>query len=131
MTRQGKRLDLTSDQLGRKLSGKETSEIVTKQVGESKNQVRRYIRLTNLINPLLDLVDNERIAFNPAVELSYLKTNEQERLYALIELNEVISSLSQAISLKKLSQENRLDENAMDSLMSLEKPNQQPKIVLK
>lgn len=73
MTRQGKRLDLTSDPLGRKLSGKETAEIVAEQVGESKSQVRRYIRLTNLIVPLLDLVDNGRIAFNPAVELSYLK----------------------------------------------------------
>lgn len=131
MARQGKRLDLTSDPLGRKLSGKETAEIVAEQVGESKSQVRRYIRLTNLIESLLDLVDNGRIAFRPAVELSYLKKDEQERLFAIIELNEATPSLSQAISLKKLSQENNLDENAMDSLMSVEKPNQQPKVVLK
>ena len=106
MKRQGERTDLqeqaTSTQVGRKL---ETAEMVGKEAGDSRNQVRRYIRLTYLIPEFLDLVDEKKISFNPAVELSYLKPTEQEMFLSVMEWSQNAPSLSQAQRLKKLSQE--------------------------
>ena len=99
---QGARSDLTSTQVGRKL---ETADIVGQEAGDSRNQVRRFIRLTNLIPELLDMVDEKKIAFNPAVELSYLDTNQQQDFLEAMNDTQNAPSLSQAQRLKKLAQE--------------------------
>ncbi|UUZ83185.1 ParB/RepB/Spo0J family partition protein [Paenibacillus sp. P26] len=96
MKRQGQRTDLTSAQLGRKLEGKESREILAEQVGESKNQISRYIRLTELTPSILEMVDDKRIAFNPAVELSYLSEEEQQALYETMQSEDCTPSLAQA-----------------------------------
>ena len=119
--RQGFRADLTSAQLGRKLNGKESREILAEQMGESKNQISRFIRLTELIPDILQMVDDKRIAFNPAVELSYLNADEQRWLLDAMAAQEATPSLSQAQRLKKFSQEKYLDENVMAAIMSEEK----------
>lgn len=121
---QGKRNDLTSVPMAQKSS----RELIGEQVGESQDQVRRYIRLTELIPELLELVDEKQIAFRPAVELSYLKEEEQRDLLDFIDYNDATPSLAQAIRLKKLSQEGKLDTDALDDILSEEKPNQIPKI---
>lgn len=121
---QGTRTDLTSSPMGNKLS---VDEIVN-EVGESKNQIYRYIRLTELIPKLLEMVDNERIAFRPAVELSYLKKDEQEDLLNIIEYNDITPSLSQAIKLKQLSLAEKMTVDDMEDLMSEDKPNATPKL---
>ena len=125
MSRQGYRSDLTSDQVGRKL---ETADIIAEQSGDSKTLVRRYIRLTQLIPPLLRKVDEERIAFTPAVELSYLSQEEQEMLFTEIGVTLATPSLSQACRLKKLSGEGKLDEDAIAEIMAEEKPNQKERV---
>lgn len=102
MKHQGARTDLTSAQLGRKL---EAADIVGQDTGDSRNQVRRYIRLTNLIPELLEMVDQKQISFNPAVELSYLAPEEQEAFLAAMDEAQAAPSLSQAQRLKKLAQE--------------------------
>jgi ParB family transcriptional regulator, chromosome partitioning protein len=130
MKRQGARLDLTSAQFGRKLDGKESREILAEQTGESRNQISRYIRLTNLQPELLEMVDNKQMAFNSAVEVSYLDENEQTQLYEVLETNECCPSLSQASRLKKYSQDGKLDVNVMDAIMSEEKAIES-KLVLK
>ena len=131
LSHQGKRNDLvndlTSDQVGRKL---EITGIIGKENGDSQTQVKRYIRLTNLIPELLDKVDEKEIAFNPAVEISYLTEEEQYALLDCIEYNDATASHAQAIILKKLSQEGKLDEDKIDDILSQEKPNQIPKIKL-
>ena len=98
------------------------------QVGESKDQVRRYIRLTELIPELLDLVDEGRIAFRPAVELSYLQKEEQGALLEQIAYADATPSLAQAIKLKRFSQDGKLNNEVIESIMSEEKPNQREKI---
>jgi ParB family chromosome partitioning protein len=108
MKRQGQRTDLTSAQLGRKLDGKESREILAEQAGESRNQISRYIRLTSLLPSILEMVDEKHIAFNPAVELSYLAENEQQDLYNTMQSEDCTPSLAQAQRMKKLSQEARL-----------------------
>ena len=105
MKHQGWRSDLTSDQVGGKL---ETADLVGAETGDSKNQVRRYIRLTNLIPEILQYVDEGRISFTPAVELSYLNEQEQYDLLEQMELNDCTPSLSQACRFKKISQEDGL-----------------------
>lgn len=125
LARQGMRTDLTSDQVGRKL---ETAEIIAENTDDSKMQVRRYIRLTNLIPPLLRMVDEERIAFTPAVELSYLSQEEQEMLFTEIGVTLATPSLSQACRLKRLSGEGNLNENTIAAIMAEEKPNQREKV---
>jgi ParB family chromosome partitioning protein len=112
---QGERRDLTSDQVGRKL---EAADIVGEDVGESKSQVRRYIRLTNLIPEVLDMVDQKQIAFNPAVELSYLKPEEQQDFLEAIDMTQTAPSLSQAQRIKKLSQEGACTADAICDVMS-------------
>ena len=101
---------------------------MAEEVGESKNTIFRYIRLTELIQPLLDLVDEGRIAFRPAVELSYLKKEEQEALVEEISYADATPSLAQAIKMKKFSQEGKLSTEVIESIMSEEKPNQKEKI---
>lgn len=101
------------------------------QVGESKDQVRRYIRLTELIPELLDLVDEGRIAFRPAVELSYLQKEEQSALLEQIAYVDATPSLAQAIKLKRFSQDGKLNNEVIESIMSEEKPNQREKINIK
>ena len=122
---QGKRTDLTSDQVGRKL---ETAEIIGKQTDESKNQVRRYIRLTNLISPILDMVDEKRIAFTPAVELSYLLPEEQTMLLSEMEYNDCTPNLSQAQRLKELSMQGVFTAERLSAIMSEEKANQKERV---
>lgn len=113
MNRQGKRTDLTSTPVVSKLR---TSEIVGKEAGESREQIRRYIRLTFLNKDLLALVDQQKIAFRPAVELSYLTPTEQNDLFETIGSEEATPSLSQSIRMKKLSQSGKLD---MDSMLKV------------
>lgn len=136
MKRQGKRVDLTCVQLGHKLEGIKSVEILANEVGESKNQVRRYIRLTELIAPLRDMVDGlredkKKIALNPAVELSYLSKENQQFVVKYIEELDLTPSHAQAIRLKELSKINRLDENVIYSILTEIKPNQKEKISFK
>ena len=126
LKRQGARTDLTSAQVGPKLA----VEIIGEQNGESRNQVKRYIRLTNLQPELLEMVDSKQMAFNSAVEVSYLAENEQTQLKSVLDMNECAPSLSQASRLKKYSQEGKLDANVMDAIMSEEKAIES-KLVLK
>ena len=125
MKRQGERSDLTSTQVVSKFR---TSEIVGEQNGESREQVRRYIRLTKLIPDILKMVDEQRIAFSVGVELSYLSEYEQQDLLGAIELEDKTPSLSQAIQMKKLSQSGRLDSEIIERIISEDKPNQREKI---
>ncbi len=125
MSRQGQRTDLTSTQVGRKL---ETAEIIGEQSGDSKNQVRRYIRLTELIPEILQMVDNGKIALTPAVELSYLNRQEQRDLLETMESEDCTPSLSQAIQMKKLSQAGELDIDHIFDILREPKANQQDKI---
>ena len=123
---QGKRSDLTSAQIGLKLS----TEIIGEQNGDSRNQVKRYIRLTHLIPDILEMVDNKNIAFNAAVEISYLSEKEQELLHDNMDVNECSPSLSQAKRLKKYSQDGKLTEDVIDAIMTEEKETD-TKLVLK
>ena len=116
--RQGERTDLTSSQVGMKL---QALEIVGKEAGDSRNQVHRYIRLTELIPELMCMVDEKKIALNPAYELSFLKKAEQSMLLDAMDSEQVTPSLSQAQRLKKFSQEGRLSEDSMLAIMSEEK----------
>lgn len=126
MNHQGKRNDLTSRQVDTKFS----VEILSEQMGESERQIHRYIRLTFLVPDLLEMVDNKKIAFNPAVEISYLKEEEQNDLLDCIEYNDCTPSHSQAIKMKKLSQDGKLDDKEIDKILSEEKGNQVPQIKL-
>ena len=125
---QGARSDLTSSQLGTKLRA---DELLAQQAGESRNQVQRFIRLTELISELLDLVDERKLAFNPAVEVSYLKQDEQRMLLEAMDAEQTTPSLSQAQRLKKFSQEGRLTEEAMSAIMSEEKKSEMDKVTLR
>lgn len=131
MNRQGQRTDLTCDPVGHKLQGMKSVEIVAESSPDSKTQVQRYIRLTELIPELLDLVDEGRIAFRPAVELSYLQKEEQSALLEQIAYADATPSLAQAIKLKRFSQEGKLNNEVIESIMSEEKPNQREKINIK
>jgi ParB family chromosome partitioning protein len=130
MKRQGQRTDLTSAQVGRKLDGRESREILAEQVGESRNQISRYIRLTELSSPILEMVDEKRIAFNPAVELSYLAEKEQQALYETMQSEDCTPSLAQAQRMKKLSQDGRLNVDVIFSILTEEKPNQKEKLTI-
>ena len=121
MKHQGERVDLTCSQVGNKLEGKKSSEILAEQVGQSKNQIFRYIRLTELIPELLDMVDEKKIALNPAYELSFLKKEEQVDLLDAVDSEQATPSLSQAQRLKKYSQEGHLTLDMMRVIMSEEK----------
>ena len=128
---QGSRSDLTSGQVGHKLKSR---DIVAEGTEDSARQVQRYIRLTNLVPELLDMVDNDAldekpsIAFNPAVELSFLTEEQQYMLYECIDYLDATPSLSQAQRMKKLSEEGRLDDGMIEDILGEEKANQVPKI---
>ena len=125
---QGKRQELTSSQVGMKL---QALDIVGQQAGDSRNQVHRFIRLTELIPELLDMVDERKIAFNPAVELSYLKKEEQTLLLEAMDSEQATPSLSQAQRLKKFSQQKMLSLDVMRAVMSEEKKNDLDRVTLK
>ena len=124
MKRQGKRTDLTSEPVAWKLKGKESAEILGQQVGESKDTIRRYIRLTELITPILDMVDSGKIAIRPAVELSYLPKEQQTILLDTMQLEDCTPSHAQAIKMRKFAEEGRLNEDVILSILSEEKGNQ-------
>ena len=124
---QGERLDLTSRQVGEK--SQKSIQLVANQAGESQRQVQRYIRLTYLIPELLDMVDNKKIALNPAYELSFLKKEEQIDLLDAIDSEQSTPSLSQAQRFKKLSQEGKLTVDIMRVVLSEEKKSQEGKLV--
>ena len=125
---QGARSDLTSTQIGRKL---EAADIVGQEAGESRNQVRRFIRLTNLIPELLDLVDEKKISFNPAVELSYLDESQQRDFLQAMDETQNAPSLSQAQRMKKLAQEGKLTYEAAFAIMGEAKKDELDKVVIK
>ena len=125
---QGARSDLTSRQVVGKL---EMADVVGQNAGESGRQVQRYIRLTELISELLDMVDERKLAFNPAVEVSYLKQDEQRMLLEAMDAEQTTPSLSQAQRLKKFSQEGRLTEEAMSAIMGEEKKSDMDKVTLR
>ena len=125
---QGARSDLTSAQIGRKL---ETADIVGQEAGDSRNQVRRFIRLTSLVPELLDMVDEKKIAFNPAVELSYLDEAQQRDFLEAMEDTQNAPSLSQAQRLKKLAQEGHFSYDVAFAVMGEEKKDELDKVVIK
>ena len=133
MKRQGKRTDLTSTPLVEKLSGKDALSVtaVGNEVGESREQIRRYIRLTNLVPELLEFVDEGRIKMRPAVELSYLDEDCQRDVVDEIDLNDCTPSHDQTIRMRKFFDEGKLTTEAIQAIMSEEKPNQREKIVLR
>ncbi|MDY6304805.1 MAG: ParB/RepB/Spo0J family partition protein [Oribacterium sp.] len=128
MNRQGERTDLTYSPLGNKLKGVKSSDLMSTEVGESKSQIFRYVRLTNLIPGLLELVDEGRIALRPAVEISYLTVSEQKDLLETIEYEDATPSLAQAIKMREFSANGRLSEDVILSILSEQKPNQREKI---
>ena len=125
MKRQGFRTDLTSAQLGEKLT---SVELLARQSNNSRTQIQRLIRLTELIPSILQMVDEEKIALTPAVELSFLKKDEQENLLITMESEDATPSLSQAQRMKKLSQQGRLDMDTIFEIMTEEKANQKETI---
>ena len=134
LSHQGKRNDLTCDQVGDKLEKKKSVELLADEVGDSKTQIHRYVRLTYLIPKLLDYVDNSiikdkdklSIALSPAVEISYLTKEEQQCLLDYIDFNQITPSQSQAIDLKEMSQSKTFTVEKMEELLNEEKPNQTP-----
>ena len=127
MKRQGQRTDLTSAPVGSKLFQRSNEEL-SDAVGDSKSQIQRYIRLTNLIPPLLDLVDEGKIAMRPAVELSYLSLEEQCALHETMQYDDCTPSLAQTIKMREFSKEGHLNADVILSIMSEEKPNQREKL---
>ena len=111
-----------SEQIALNFQGKQASEILGEQVGESKDQIRRYIRLTNLIDPILDMVDNNQIAMNAAVEISYLGSKEQAAVMQSIEKEETSPSIAQARKMRKFHQDGNLSNAVIDSIMMEQKP---------
>ncbi|HBF1318163.1 ParB/RepB/Spo0J family partition protein [Clostridioides difficile] len=128
MNRQGNRADLTSTQLVSKLR---SNEELADKVGESREQIRRYIRLTELVPEILQMVDERRIAFNPAVEISYLSEEQQYTLLEAMGYNDATPSLAQAIKMKKFMQEGKLTDEVIQSIMQENKPNQKEKPAFK
>lgn len=125
LNHQGKKIELEEDSTSTPMVSKlRTNEILGNEVGESRENIRRYIRLTHLIPELLEQVDLKRIAFRPAVELSYLSEENQYVVQNIFEFDEVTPSLSQAIRLKKLEQEGKLTEERIEEILGQEKPNQ-------
>ena len=124
---QGERTDLTSVPLGQKL-GLTSREMLADNSPDSNTQIQRYIRLTFLISPLLDMVDEGKIAMRPAVELSYLPENEQTALHETMEMEDCTPSHAQAIKMRRFSEEGKLNEDVILSIMQEEKPNQKEQV---
>ena len=127
MKRQGERTDLTSSPLDKKLKGLTSAQQVSQKSGDSQPQIYRFIRLTELIPPVLDMVDSGKIAFRPAVELSYLTKEQQQSLYDTMGCEDCTPSLAQAIKMKEFSRGGKLTEEVILSIMQEEKPNQREK----
>lgn len=127
MNRQGQRTDLTSNPVGGKLKGRESADIIGELSGDSQTQVRRYIRLTNLIPEMLDLVDEKQIAMRPAVEISYLTPEEQKCLVEAISYEDCTPSHAQTLRMRRFSEQGKLTNEAIEAIMSEEKPNQKEK----
>lgn len=127
MNRQGQRTDLTSYPLGGKLKGLESAQLVGQESGDSQTQVRRYIRLTNLIPELLNLVDEKFIAMRPAVEISYLSQDAQKWIFEAIEYNDCTPSHAQTLRMRKFAEQGKLSKDVIDTIMDEEKPNQKEK----
>ena len=127
MKRQGQRSDLTSTPLEPKLKGSRSNEELAASSPDSRSQIQRYIRLTELIPPVLDMVDSGKIAFRPAVELSYLSKEQQQSLYDTMECEDCTPSLAQSIKMKEFSRDGKLTEEVILSIMQEEKPNQREK----
>ena len=128
MKRQGKRTDLTSSPVGTKLR---SDEIIAQESGDSRNQIHRYIRLTFLVPELLELVDEGRIKMRPAVELSYLDEDSQRDVVEQIDINDCTPSHDQTIRMRKMFDSGKLTAEAVEAIMSEEKPNQRERIVLR
>ncbi len=124
MKRQGQRSDLTCAPMEHKSGKQKSRDILANQSGDSREQVRRFIRLTELIPPVLQMVDDGKIAFRPAVELSYLSKEQQESLYSTMECEDCTPSLAQAIKMKEFSKDGKLTDEVILSIMQEEKPNQ-------
>lgn len=131
MNHRGKRSNATCGQVGHKLNSKKSRDILAEQTGDSARNVQRFIRLTNLIPAILDLVDEKRIALNPAYELSFLPEHEQEWLIDAIEKYDATPSHSQAIKLKKISVEGKLTEELIDYIIKEEKQKEPTKLTLR
>ena len=131
MKRQGQRTDLTSSPVATKLSQGRSDVELAEEVGESKDQIRRYIRLTNLVPELLEIVDGGRMKLRPAVEISYLSEDCQRDLVEEIDLNDCTPSHDQTIRMRKMFDEGKLTPEAISAIMSEQKPNQREKIVLR
>jgi parB-like partition proteins len=129
MKRQGQRSDLTSSPVGTKFD--RSSEVITEETGDSRNQIHRYIRLTNLVPELLDLVDEGKIKMRPAVELSYLDEDSQRAVVDEIDLNQCTPSHDQTIRMRKFFTDGKLTPEVVSAIMGEEKPNQREKIVLR
>ena len=131
MNRQGQRSDLTSVPVAQKSENKTSREKLGELVGESQDQIRRFIRLTELVPEILQMVDERQIAFRPAVELSYLTEGQQYTLLEAMEYNDATPSLAQAIKMKKFMQDGKLTDEVIQSIMQEEKPNQKEKPAFK
>ena len=131
MKRQGQRSDLTSSPVATKLQSGRSDKELGELVGESKDQIRRYIRLTELVPEILQMVDERQIAFRPAVELSYLTEGQQYTLLEAMDYNDATPSLAQAIKMKKFMQEGKLTDGVIQSIMQEDKPNQKEKPAFK
>jgi len=129
MNRQGQRTDLTSSPVGTKFD--RSNEELSAQVGDSKSQIHRYIRLTELVPELRDMVDEGKIALRPAVELSYLPEDQQQDLVESIEMEQCTPTHAQAIRMRRMSQEEKLSSDVIEAIMLEEKPNQKEKIILR
>lgn len=131
MNRQGKRTDLTSNPVGGKLQGRESAGIIGDQLGDSQTQVRRYIRLTELLPEILEMVDEGQIAMRPAVEISYLPKELQEELLENMEIEACTPSHDQAMRMKGLFKQGKLTPEVISAIMQEEKPNQREKVILR
>ncbi len=127
MNRRGERYDLTCSPEGNMLRGKKSVDLFAEETGDSKNQIYRYIRLTNLISPLLKLVDEKQIAMRPAVELSYLSENAQRWIFEAIEYVDATPSHAQTLRMRKFAEQGKLSKDVIDAIMDEEKPNQKEK----
>ena len=131
LKKQGERTDLTSSPVGIKLVGKQSLDLISEECGDSRNQIHRYIRLTNLVPELLEFVDEGRIKMRPAVELSYLDEDCQRDVVEEIDMNDCTPSHDQTIRMRKMFDEGKLTTEAITAIMSEQKPNQREKIILR
>lgn len=131
MKRQGKRTDLTSSPVATKLKGMRSDEQLAAMVGEGKDNIRRYIRLTELIPEILEMVDQEQVALRPAVEISYLPKKMQKTLCEIMDMEQCTPSHAQTIRMRRMLESGKLTEESLLAIMQEEKPNQKERLVLR